>query len=219
MSSGSPELSVIYQSRLVLQSSENNRTAYAVLQHCGAADPAAQRRESDPSRSAKRFSRCCPSERKSAETKKRQTKKRQNVKAPNAFRATVVARLGEHRGVDNSATKAHKPRSERGFRARSAPSLARRGEACAGGRMQAADRGQAASPSSAPPPPPTPTHPPRAIHKSQLMLFPTGSGDGPGRCDTAGGRAAGKRGAATLPGRVAAARPGNEGLDLQGSPS
>ena len=82
--------------------------------------------------------------------------------------------------------------------------------------MRAADRGQAVSPSSAPPPlyPPTPGHP-----QIQLMLFPTGSRDGPGRWDTAGGHAAGKRGAAALLGRVAAARPGNERLDRQGSPS
>ena len=34
------------------------------------------------------------------------------------FRVTIVARLGDHRGVEYSAIKTHTPRREFGFRAR-----------------------------------------------------------------------------------------------------
>ena len=168
-----------------------------------AADPAAQRGKSEPSRSAVfepshgvfRAESLSESRRFSSRVPFRVTAL---FVSQTLFGPTIVARLGDHRGGqqlgDQGARTKARTRSPRAQRALIS--------ACAGGLMQAADRGRAVLPSSAPPS--LPTHPPRSTPTSQLTLFPTGSGDGPGhRCDTAGGHAAGKRGAAALPGRVA----------------
>ena len=129
-----------------------------------AADPAAQRGKSEPSRSAVfepshgvfRAESLSESRRFSSRVPFRVTAL---FVSQTLFGPTIVARLGDHRGGqqlgDQGARTKARTRSPRAQRALIS--------ACAGGLMQAADRGRAVLPSSAPPSLPTP--PPRATHR------------------------------------------------------